>query len=1232
MNSNPLHRLRRHAQRMVLVATASVGLCVAHAVSPQPPALSEFPLVWSDQVIPNFLITLDDSRSMLWGFLPDTIYGDVKKAYYTAGANAGQPILDANGYETPDYSNTLRVHSIAHNALAYDPNVTYLPPRRPDGSRYPDASFTAAEIDGFEPFMADLNGTPSTAYRRTVGHNSRTVNLATSYQMTWYYPTNQSGARAGEPAYNAFANAPEPAFYAQKKNTAYCNGISNGAAYQALSAASKVTYDTTCFTKKVISTPAEKKNFANWYSYSRTRILGAITGLVSAVSSTSSDLRATCQTISVQNTTAQACNNGPIPPLKTMDPAGRTELVQKLINTPAPGDTPLREAMVRATNYFKGTSASSPWAFEPANGVKSPEYTCRQSYQLLVTDGAWNGNLGVVPHSYDTGDADSGAVKPYRDTSNPSTDTTLADLAMYAWSTDLRPDLANNVPKRTANPNPGNPTAEDNDPANDPAKHQHLVTFTVGFGVKGVLDPLYDLPALKAGTKSWTPVWDYNYNPAIANDAGRIDDLWHAAVNSRGNYFSAQNPTALAASIQSVIDKVTKGTATGSSASSSSTVASTSNAVYITSYTGGSWTGDVAAYPISAAGIVSTTPSWNAKNTLASKSPASRRIYTWEGSNRYAFTYGNMSNAMQAVFNQPIGFSTPDGLGSDRVDFIRGVRSLELVNGGTFRNRGVTPFGDVVNSSATFVGAPIASYDERVFPGYTAFANSNKTRAKMLYVGANDGMLHAFQASNGNEAFAIIPGPLLAKTRALPEVAYAHKSFVDATPIAADVNVGGWKTMLFAPYGTGAKGLFALDVTAPGSAALTPDSVKWDISSATSSQIGYIMGSPQRHPITGEPRIVGKYGASGNWAVFLPNGYNSDYDENGIRGPGDASLIVADLGTAADARVNTWTVGTNLHVIPTTSDGAGPYNGLSMPTGVDINGDGYIDVLYAGDLKGNLWKFEMTDRNTAGMPPKAINTVVGKRLFQAVSATGTPQPITVAPAVIRNGDGNYVVVFGTGRLLTTADKTRPPTGFPQQSLYGIVDDGGATEVTRAQLFAQKMTFVSAAAPARRVDPVTGQTGSKRGWRLDLDSPRADDEGERVISNPILLQGGAVIFATAAPSIDACSQVGTGWTMALNALTGGRLDVATFDLDRNGNVSNDALACGSCAKPIYASGMQSEVGVSPAPLILSTGNTIQLITGGASRGWSSAQTTLGNQKKDANGRPLFGRINWQEIGR
>lgn len=1221
---------------MVLVASASVGLCVTHAVSPQPPALSEFPLVWSDQVIPNFLITLDDSRSMLWGFLPDTIYGDVKKAYYTAGANAGQPILDANGYETPDYTNTLRVHSIAHNALAYDPNVTYLPPRRPDGSRYPNASFTAAQIDGFEPFMADLNGTPSTAYRRTVGHNSSVVNLATSYQMTWYYPKNQSGARAGQPAYNAFANAPQPAFYSVKNtSSAYCNSIGNDAAYQAMSAAAKTTYDTTCFTKVVVPA-SQRQNFANWYSYSRTRILGAITGLVSAVSSTSSDLRATCQTIASQNTVSQACHSGTIPVMKVMDPAGRSELVQKLINTPAPGETPLREAMGRAINYFQRTDAGNPWSFDPTNSSSvGQEYSCRQSYHLLVTDGAWNGNAvgDYGAHTIGVGDQDSsGVVRPYLDTANPSSDTTLADLALYAWKTDLRPDLANNVPKRTANPNPGNPTAEDNDPANDPAKHQHLVTFTVGFGIKGALDPLYDLPALTSGAKSWTPVWDYRFASPIPNDAGRVDDLWHAAVNSRGTYFSAQNPTALATSIQSVIDKVTKGTATGSSASSSSSVASTSNAVYITSYTGGSWTGDVAAYPISAAGIVSTTPTWNAKNTLATKSPASRRIYTWEGSNRYAFTYGNMSNAMQAVFNQPIGFSTPDGLGAARVDFVRGVRTGELVNGGTFRNRGVTPFGDVVNSSATFVGAPIASYDERIFTGYTAFANANKTRAKMLYVGANDGMLHAFQAANGNEAFAIIPGPLLAKTRALPEVAYAHKSFVDATPIAADVKVGGWKTMLFAPYGTGAKGLFALDVTSPGSAALTPDSVKWDISGATSSQIGYITGTPQRHPITGEPRIVGKYGASGNWAVFLPNGYNSDYDENGIRGPGDASLIVADLGTASDARVNTWTVGTNLHVIPTTSDGAGPYNGLSMPTGVDINGDGYIDVLYAGDLKGNLWKFEMTDRNTAGMPPKAINTIVGKRLFQAVSATGTPQPITVAPAVIRNGDGNYVVVFGTGRLLTTADKTRPPTGFPQQSLYGIVDDGGATEVTRAQLFAQKMTFVSAAAPARRVDPVAGQTGPKRGWRLDLDSPRSDDEGERVISNPTLLQGGAVIFATSAPSIDACSQVGTGWTMALNALTGGRLDVATFDLDRNGNVSNDALACGSCAKPIYASGMQSEVGVSPAPLILSTGNTIQLITGGASRGWSSAQTTLGNQKKDANGRPLYGRINWQEIGR
>ncbi|MBL8310086.1 MAG: hypothetical protein JNL19_06675 [Burkholderiales bacterium] len=1234
MNSNPLHGLRRRAHCVLLVASASVGLCVAHAASPQPPALSEFPLVWSDQVIPNFLITLDDSRSMTWGFLPDTIYADVRKAYYPTGhPSAGQEVLDGNGYETANYTSTLRVHSKSHNALAYDPNVSYLPPRKPDGSRFPNASFTAANIDGFEPFM-------TAGYKRLNGHHTSVVNLSTSYQMSWYYPAYTTGGRAGQPRFNAFANAPEPAFYATKKagfvpGVGTCASISNGTAYQALTDAQKTTYDNICFQKVVVSATSgpgssdERQNFANWYAYSRTRILGAISGLVSAVSSTSADVRMTCQAL--ENTAAAACNTT-IPPIETMDPVGRTALVQKLINTPAPGDTALREAAYKAMQYFQGTTATSPWAFNPSAGVKAPEYSCRQSYHMIVTDGEWTGTQASAAPIVDA-DSSGAIVRPYRDTTNSASEKTLADVAMMAWSTDLRPDLPNNVPKRIAAPNAGNPTAEDNDYRNDPAKHQHLSTFTVGFGVNGALSYPGDTGGLIAGTKQWTPVWKDQWNPStgvfdrVSNGPGRIDDLWHAAMNGRGMYFSAQNPAALAMSVQNIIDLVTKGTATGSSATGSSSVASTAAKVFITNYTGGSWNGDLKAYPISATGVVGTTASWSAATELNGTAPASRKIYTWEGTNRYEFKHSNMSAALKAQYDLAIGSSVPDGLGVDRVNFIRGVRTGELANGGSFRNR-TSVLGDIVNSSATFVGAPIAQYDERVHPGYAAYSSSRASRRQMVYVGANDGMLHGFDASTGKERFAFIPEILHSKTRNLPEVAYAHKSFVDATPIAADVNVGGWKTLLFAPYGTGAKGLFSLNVSSPNS--VDADSMAWHLGAATSSQIGYILGSPQRHPITGQPRIVGKIGPSGNWGLFLPNGYNSDYEENGVRGPGDASLVVVDLGTAGDAQVSTWTPGTNVHIIPTTADGAGPYNGLSMPTGVDINGDGYIDVLYAGDLKGNLWKFEMTNTSTVAMAPKALNTVQGKRLFRAVSPTGEPQPITVAPAVIRNGDGKYVVVFGTGRLLTTADKTEPTGGFPYQSLYGIVDDDIATEITRADLFAQKLRNVAGTPNRRFIDPVAGQTGTKRGWRMDLDSSRADDKGERVVTNPILLPGGVVIFATSAPSIDACSQTGTGWTMAMNALTGGALNVATFDLNRNGNVDDDYVMVSG--KKAYAAGMQSEVGVSPAPLVLSTGSTIQLITGGASRGWSAAQITLRNQKVDSNGRPLYGRIAWQEIGR
>lgn len=1253
----------RKATRLWLrIATVCValGFGSVEAASPPPPALSEFPLVWSDQVIPNFLITLDDSRSMNWGFLPDTLQRDIPKLVNGAGV----PILDALGREQSDYANTLRVHSSDHNAVAYNPSLIYRPPRRPDGTLYPPANYNAALVDGFEPFMT----TAPAPSRRVDGHNSvsmttetgsPTVNLATSYRMTWQYPVKFATTIIN---YNRFANAPAPAFYSVKKPGATivpgvgrCDSISNGNAYWTLisdaqsnsgtSAASRArlnAYDSGCFTRVNVSA-GEAQNFANWYSYYRTRILGAISGLVTAVASTSSDVRMSCQGLA--NTLAGACNTT-IEPLAVMDPAGRQSLINRIINTPTPGDTPLREAALRAHYYFDGnTSANGPWAFNPALGVKAPEYSCRQSYHMIVTDGAWSGTQGVSIAGYPAAsdqDNTGALARPYRDTTNPSNEITLADIALFSWSKDMRPGLPptgldNNVPKRIAVPN-ANPAIENDDPSNDPAKHQHLSTFTVGFGINGALNYPADTFNLKVGVKNWTGVWkNDSLGNRIPDVDGRVDDLWHAAINGRGKYFSASNPAILATSIQSIVDLVTKGTATGASASGSSSVGSDNTAVYIANYTGGTWSGDLKAYRV-LNGVVQTTPTWSAADQLNTYAGgyASRKIFAREGNTTYSFNFASasMSTATKNLFNRPLGSAVDDGKGADRVNYIRGDRSKELSLGGEFRNR-TSALGDIVNSSATFVGPPNATYDNGTHPGYSAYASTQAGRKKMLYFGANDGMLHGLDAANGEELFAFIPGAVLAKTRLLPEVAYAHKTFVDASPIAADLNVGGWKTMLFAPFGTGAKGLFALNVTNPTT--VTHSNSLWELTPSATPNIadalGYITGVPQRHPVTGQPRNIGKFSSTGagggSWAAFFPNGYNSDADENGVRGSGNASLIVVDYTGSANGSISAWGDGVNVHVIPTDTAGDGPYNGLSMPTGVDINGDGKIDVLYAGDLKGNLWKFEMTDRSVAGMPSKAVGTIKGKRIFRAVNASGQPQPITVAPAVLRNGDGKYIVIFGTGRLLTTDDKTRPPTGFPIQSLYGVHDDDGATEITRSDLFAQRI--IPPYTPVKRlVEPVTGQTGTKRGWRLDLDSNLGQDEGERVISNPLLLPGGAVVFATAAPSIDACTQAGTGWTMLLDGLTGGRLDIATFDLNRNGNTLDDYTMVSG--KKVYASGMQSEVGVSPTPLALATGSTIQLVTGGASRGWSSAQVSIKTPMFDANGRPLYGRISWQQIGR
>ena len=448
-----------------------------------------------------------------------------------------------------------------------------------------------------------------------------------------------------------------------------------------------------------------------------------------------------------------------------------------------------------------------------------------------------------------------------------------------------------------------------------------------------------------------------------------------------------------------------------------------------------------------------------------------------------------------------------------------------------FRNRRGM-LGDIINSQPVYVGRPNAN----LYPGdgsYAEFVRTSASRKPVVYVGANDGMLHAFHApdaadttnaaAGGKELFAFMPTEAMAAlTQSNPSTnkypywhpEYDHAYSMDGEMTVADVKDGNtWKTILVATMGRGGKSIFAMDVTNPDSPSLL-----WEKRS-DDAEIGRLMGNALGRP------IIAPVGA-GQWRVFLGNGPNSQGET--------AALIVLNAVTGANAG--------------TIDTGVGTSNGLSAVNVWDAHGtspgaprDGYFDTVYAGDMEGNLWKFDL--RNGGSATP----------LFEA----GTTQPITAAPLVASNpySPPDTWVFFGTGRYLSMAD-INETSNANVQSWYGIIDRGetiGKSSLNAVSIVAEDSVG--------RVIEKAGAPGTN-GWYIDLVSPAQTaggdpvKRGERMVL-PNFFQGMDLIGTTRFPdSSDPCAPAGKGFTMAINPFTGGRLSRPKFDIDQDGTVGDD----------------------------------------------------------------------------
>jgi type IV pilus assembly protein PilY1 len=533
------------------------------------------------------------------------------------------------------------------------------------------------------------------------------------------------------------------------------------------------------------------------------------------------------------------------------------------------------------------------------------------------------------------------------------------------------------------------------------------------------------------------------------------------------------------------------------------------------------WTGNLFAYPVNPTnGTVQTGAAaalWQAQVQLDLQSwDTGRLIATWDpvAGKATPFRWDATAALAPAGISNSTALGTaltsfgPDSSGQDVLQFLRGRNAQEVRFGGTFRNR-THKLGDIVFSNPVFVGAP-SSYVQSA--SYNTYANANQNREPMVYIGANDGMLHGFDANTGNEIFAYVPHSIYGNLIKLANPYYneQHQYFVNGSPVASDVQFadGSWHTIVIATEGAGGQGVFSLDVTQPSitTEAQLSSMVLWDFSDAN---MGYSFSDP----------AVGLMSDS-SWMVFFGNGYDS--------ASGNPYLYALNPQTGAIVA----SVSLCSKVAGVCS--ATKANGLSSVTLANNSGllSGPANVLYAGDLQGNLWRVAIPSPN----PATWTYTV----LLQATDSSGASQPITTAPVVTLNprfpqllGDMVFTV---TGELLSTADLSTTQV----QTVYGVYDPPTtySTPLIRTNAALEHETF-SATSTSANVTTVeiVGQAvnlPTQKGWFLDLTIAT----GMRGVTDPELISGGGLLFTTYVPPPNICSSAGSAWLLDLNYAGGG----------------------------------------------------------------------------------------------
>ncbi|MEH6389030.1 MAG: PilC/PilY family type IV pilus protein [Pseudomonas profundi] len=1163
------------------INAAILGLCLQAATSHG--AVSQQPLMLVESVAPNLIFTLDSSGSMNWAFSPDSI-----------------------GTKNNSIRNTRRAKSSTFNPLYYNHEVTYrLPVELNDDGTVSSSGYSTSF---------------NNAYNNGYNTGNGTVDLRDNYRVTWNWDISASNPSYSfscgywdpkAPCYLSYggengdiyrlAENPGSDFYASGRG-GYDNRQTGVPAYyyvydESRSGCNKSIDNDSCYRKVNVGTN-ERQNFAIWYSFYRTRALATLTAANLAFNDLPSSIRFSWQDLDRCKLNSSNCNNNYF---RAFTDRHKGNFFKWLSEVKFDTGTPLRKALDDAGKFLQTNDA---WAFDPnpmtaSGGVgsteRNPQFSCRPSFHVMMSDGMWNGADGSpsgtlrADHSSfslpGTGDYTS-SRRPFGD----STTNTLADLAMHYWATDLSSlddDLEPYMPFKGPN--------ENWDPRNNPATWQHMVNYTMGLGLSQSLrknglrwegDTFSGgYQNLLSGAQSWPPA-------AVdgEDNANNVYDLWHAAINSRGEFFSVDRPEDMIAAFNDIINRIAERTATAAAAGATTSVIaddpddlfsfSTESRAFFPEYNSEDWSGDVKHAVIKRFpdGSHTRTQVWSARTAIDQQS--NRHIFMGGGAatnGLQVFSYANLDTDLKTIFNQnPDSLNNAtDNLGSDRVDYLKGDRSKEGNGDSQFRRRS-SVLGDIINATPVVVSEPgyipyIADKIDGESGDYAEFKDARIDRPELIYVGANDGMLHALSTEDGREVFAFVPNVLLKHMPRLTGQTYqggGHRFFVDGTPLVRDVYIGDqWRTVLIGTLAAGGKSIFALDITDPGDNG-AGTKLLWEISDATDDyeNLGYSFP---------EPEIVRLH--SGEWAVLQGNGYDST--------EGAASMFIIDI---ADGSLIKELV---------VDEGEDDANGLSSVRGADNNGDGIVDYAYAGDLRGNLWRFDLVEtspeepdgdpfskeRQSAVSAATYAISYGGNPLYTAVYPDSRLQSITAPPSLVRHPTlRGYMVLFGTGKYFETDDAA--PDTSKANTVYGVWDRltraqttgaADAGNLTRSNLQQQRIReetvtsfeddddrivsrnvryitdnpiqwYTDGTAPEQEANRSRVRTW---GWYVDLEVG-STKKGEMMIQR-MSARGNTLLFGTLTPNEDPCADGATYWAYGINSQTGARTKHPTFDFNQDG---------------------------------------------------------------------------------